>query len=70
MLSTVAAVLLFCALVGGFAGFAGAAFGGLRRGRAGRRWCAMGRATVAGVPARVVAQSCAGTPALDMDQRV
>ncbi|HJV07429.1 MAG TPA: serine O-acetyltransferase [Chromobacteriaceae bacterium] len=26
--------------------------------------------TVAGVPARVVAQSCAGTPALDMDQRV
>ncbi|WP_374261028.1 apolipoprotein N-acyltransferase [Zoogloea sp.] len=29
------AVLLFCALVGVFAGFAGAAFGGLRRGRAG-----------------------------------
>ncbi len=27
-------------------------------------------ATVAGVPARVVAQACPGTPALDMDQRV
>ncbi|HNJ09118.1 MAG TPA: hypothetical protein PLY77_14340, partial [Plasticicumulans sp.] len=28
------AILLFCALVGVFAGLAGAAFGGLRRGRA------------------------------------
>ena len=27
-------------------------------------------ATVAGVPARVVAQACPGTPALDMDQRL
>ncbi|RBB92393.1 serine O-acetyltransferase, partial [Pseudomonas sp. MWU12-2115] len=27
-------------------------------------------ATVAGVPARIVAQACPGTPALDMDQRV